>query len=169
MECLMDDNDDSIDEKVYEEPNVLSRSISGTFQALPAQVIEQSTSLPNEVHNVSVPPQESLDLPPVDKLTKERREFCNSMLTENVSSNENVIDQVKRNKVDLMAEIRNQVQETPAVDEVFQFGRANTVSPVILKDINIESNDVSKQQCQRHNRGLENGLCHLYLPLIVPH
>ena len=120
----MDDNDDSMYEKSLEEPNALSRCVSGTFQAVPAQVIEQ-TGL-----------QEPLDPPPVDKLTKERREFCNSMLTENV------IDQQKKKKVDLMAEIRSQVQETPAVDEVFQFGRAISRSPVVLKDTNIEDNDI---------------------------
>merc|ERR1719225_1836254 len=66
---------------------------------------------------------------------------------------ENVIDQQKKKKVDLMAEIRSQVQETPAVDEVFQFGRAVSRSPVVLKDTNIEDNDIFKNQaCMQSNQ-----------------
>ena len=132
----MDDNDDSIEETLSEEPNILSRSISGTFQAVPAQVIEQTEM------------EKPLELS-VDKLNKERREFCNSMLTENVAAkSEHFIDQVKRKKVDLMAEIRCQVQATPADDEVFHFGRAKAVSPVVLIDTHIEKGDVFQQSHQ---------------------
>ena len=103
MEFSMDDIDDTLDEKLPEEPNALSRSISGTFQAIPARVIE------DETETETPPPPAELPLP-VDKLTKERRDFCNSMLTDNVVTNENMLDQVKRKKVDLMAEIRSQVR-----------------------------------------------------------
>ena len=136
MECLMDDNDDSIEETLSEEPNILSRSISGTFQAVPAQVIEQTEM------------EKPMELS-VDKLNKERREFCNSMLTENVANkSEHFIDQVKRKKVDIMAEIRCQVQATPADDEVFHFGRAKAASPVVLIDTHIEQDDVFQQSHQ---------------------
>ena len=138
MECLMDDNDDSIEETMSEEPNILSRSISGTFQAVPAQVIEQT----------EMEKQKPMELS-IDKLNKERREFCNSMLTENAATkSEHFTDQVKRNKVDLMAEIRSQVQATPADDEVFHFGRAKAASPVVLIDTHIEQGDVFQQSHQ---------------------
>ena len=134
----MDDNDDSIEETFSEEPNILSRSISGTFQAVPAQVIEQT----------EMEKQKPMELS-IDKLNKERREFCNSMLTENAATkSEHFTDQVKRNKVDLMAEIRSQVQATPADDEVFHFGRAKAASPVVLIDTHIEQGDVFQQSHQ---------------------
>ena len=86
MECIIDD--------VYEvkrpnSVNSLSRSISGTFQAIPAHVIQDDDD--EETDNKTM--QEHI------KFAKDRQEFCKSMLdTHNDNKAEQIVDLVKLQK-----------------------------------------------------------------------
>ena len=74
MECILDDECD------YDRPhsvNSLSRSISGTFQAVPAKVVEDR----EEKQSQPKMPQ---------KFAKQRQEFCKSMLD---THSDNQVDQ----------------------------------------------------------------------------
>ncbi len=137
MECLFDEDELTTESKFKDEPrepNALTRSVSGTFQAVPARVIEadeddnsdteevSQTFLQNNAKSTEKGPDES------KQLAKDRRDFCHSMLTENFSA---MIDKTKERKFDLMDEIRKQVPTIPAVDEVFQ---TNHRKPVVLTD-----------------------------------
>ena len=135
MECLMDDEESQ--ENGVTEPQPLSRSISGTFQAVPAQIIEDDYE-----PEAQIQPEREIVASP--KLIKERRDFCQSMLKENIKAVEEQIDQTRINKVDLMAEIRRQVSATPAVDEVYSCGQVDQPQrvPVVLVEPMIDLKEV---------------------------
>ena len=86
MECIIDD--------VYEvkrpnSVNSLSRSISGTFQAIPAHVIQDDDDEETDKKTM----QEHI------KFAKDRQEFCKSMLdTHNDNKAEQIVDLVKLQK-----------------------------------------------------------------------
>lgn len=112
MECYLDTDEADLSKET--EFNRLSRSVSGTFQAIPAQIIDAEES----EHDVIQ-----------DKVVQVRREFCQNML----KASEEMIDRTKNKKFDLMAEIKREVHQIPAIDEVFAQAKP-AHKPVVLID-----------------------------------
>ena len=84
----------------------LSRSVSGTFHALPAEATYEDIEGNHNMPEVS------------PNLAQDRKEFCQTMLAQN--NTDKVIEKVQQSKVTLMDEIHSKVQKIPAVDEVFK-------------------------------------------------
>lgn len=94
----------------------LSRSISGTFQAIPATIVAEEEMM-DQVEGVKKEQQHKM-----------RKEFINSMLkTDEIEARQfkmataanTIEEQTRQRKEDLMTQIKTTVQEVPAVDEVF--------------------------------------------------
>ena len=146
MECILDDECD------YDRPhsvNSLSRSISGTFQAVPAKVVEDR----EEKQSQPKMPQ---------KFAKQRQEFCKSMLdTHSDNQVEQIVDVVRQQKVNLMAEIRNSVKEVPAVDEVFEMKpKQNQPQKQLQQDVMQPRDKIQNQQS--HEKASQNSNQHLH-------
>ena len=110
LSCVLDDNVEEEDKKEASQSQQqvieLSRSVSGTFHALPAEATYEEDIEGND---------DFPEAPP--NLAQDRKEFCQTMLAQN---NDKVIEKVQQSKVTLMDEIHSKVQKIPAVDEVFK-------------------------------------------------
>ena len=103
LSCVLDDD---IEEQSQQQVIELSRSVSGTFHALPAEATYEDIEGNDNMPEVS------------PNLAQDRKEFCQTMLAQN--NTDKVIEKVQQSKVTLMDEIHSKVQKIPAVDEVFK-------------------------------------------------
>ena len=95
----------------------MSRSVSGTFHALPAEATYEYQEGDDDI---SIQTQQNL--------VQDRKEFCQTMLAQN---DDKVIEKVQKSKVSLMDEIHMKVQKIPAVDEVFKPNYIQLKDPLV--------------------------------------